>query len=343
MPRQPKPFFRKQTQSWYCSIGGRQILLAKKEDEAHRKFADLMKDQGAVSAEVTTLYALSQSYLDWVKTNRKPGTYANNLLYLKSFIDSVGKRLKIAAVRQHHITAWTADHTNWSSTATNDAIAVVQRMLNWAVEEGLIRYTPLPKVRKPKRKRRDIFYTAEQWAIIKSHATGPLIPLLDFLYCTGCRPMEARILEASHIHGDLVIFPADESKGESDPRVLFLAPEAKAIIERQTKENSTGPLFRNARGNPWTKNAIKCRLQRISEKCGFRVIAYGARHSYATNALIDGGVDPVSLAHLMGHKDVAMVSRVYSHLAKNPDFLRKQAEKAAKKPAADKQDVENGS
>ena len=32
---------------------------------------------------------------------------------------------------------------------------------------------------------------------------------------------------------------------------------------------------------------------------------------------------------LMGHRDTTMVSRVYSHIAKNPDFLRKQAVKAA--------------
>lgn len=66
----------------------------------------------------------------------------------------------------------------------------------------------------------------------------------------------------------------------------------------------------------------------MSDKLGFRVIAYGARHSYATNALTSGGVDPISLSHLMGHKDVAMVSRVYSHVAKNMDFLREQARKA---------------
>ena len=79
---------------------------------------------------------------------------------------------------------------------------------------------------------------------------------------------------------------------------------------------------------------MKCATTRITKKVGFRVIAYGARHSYATNALTQGGVDPVSLAHLMGHKDTAMVSRVYSHIAKNPDFLRQQANKAIRKRGA---------
>ncbi len=328
MPRQPKPFFRKQTQSWYCSIGGRQIPLGKEREAAEKQFHKLMTDRESVSAEITTLYDLSQRYLDWVQGNRKKGTYDNNCLYLKSFIDSVGKRLRVGRLKRHHITRWTGQNAHWSDTATNDAIAIVQRMLNWAVEEGYLQHTPLPKVRKPRRQRRDIVYTADQWQQIKDAARGPLVDLLDFLYLTGCRPKEARTVEKRHVHDDLIIFPADESKGETDPRVIFLSPDAKAIIDRLAKKHPTGTLFRNSRGAPWTKDAIKCRLNRMSEKLKFRVIAYGARHSYATNALVSGNVDPVSLSHLMGHKDTAMVSRVYSHLAKNPDFLREQARKA---------------
>ncbi|GAA4464079.1 tyrosine-type recombinase/integrase [Novipirellula rosea] len=328
MAGKPKPFFRKQTQAWYCSIGGRQIRLGKDKDAAEQKFHELMSDRESISSEITTLYDLSQRYLDWVQENRKQGTYDNNLLYLKSFIESIGKRLKVSQLKKHHITKWTGENQHWSDTATNDAIAIVQRMLNWAVEEGYLKYSPLPKVRKPRRQRRDVVYNAQQWKQIKDAATGPLVEFLDFLYWTGCRPKEARIVEKKHVHDDLIIFPADESKGESEPRVIFLSPEPKAIVDRLVAERPEGPLFRNSQGNPWTKDAIKCRLNRMSKVIGFRVIAYGARHSFATNALTTGGVDPISLSHLMGHKDTAMVSRVYSHLAKNVDFLRAQASKA---------------
>ena len=201
-------------------------------------------------------------------------------------------------------------------------------MLNWSVEQDYISVNPVRGMKRPKRQRRDVFYTHDQWKQIRSFARGSLVDLLDFLYMTGCRPKEARTIEARHMNDDLVIFPADESKGELEPRVIYLIPEAKAILERLAKENPNGVVFRNSQGNPWTKDSIKCRLTRITEKVGFRVIAYGARHSWATNALVDGGVDPISVAHLMGHRDTTMVSRVYSHIAKNPDFLRLQARKA---------------
>ena len=129
------------------------------------------------------------------------------------------------------------------------------------------------------------------------------------------------------MHGSLIIFPPDQSKGETDARVIHLIPEAKALINKQIGINPNGPRFLNSRGVPWTKDAIKSRLTRISTKVGFRVIAYGARHSFATNALIRA-VDTVSLSHLMGHKSTRMINN-YAHLAHNLDFMKLQARNAA--------------
>lgn len=327
MPRQPKPFFRKQTKSWYCSIAGRQISLGKNREAAFEKFHELMSDREQIKSELTTLYEISQVYLDWCEANRKPATYSRHRYYLKSFIDSVGKRLRPSQLRVHLVRKW-HEGLGIGSTAQNDAVGIVQRMLNWAVEQEYLHRIPVAGMKKPRRKRRDVFYTADQWQKIRENTTGPLIDLLDFLYLTGCRPLEARSIEARHIHDDLVIFPADESKGEHEPRVIYLVPDAKAILDRLAENQPDGPVFRNERGNPWTKDSIKCKLTRVSKKVGFRVIAYGARHSFATHALSEGGVDPISVAHLMGHKDAAMISRVYSHLSKNPQFLRQQALKA---------------
>lgn len=327
MPRHSKPFYRRQTKSWYCSIQGRQIPLGKSREIAFEKFHELMANREQIKSDRATLYDISQAYLDWCEANRKPSTYDKHRHYLKSFIASVGKRMRPSQLRVHHVTKW-HEGLGIGSTAQSDAVGAVQRMLNWAVEQEYLHRNPIAGMKKPKRKRRDIYYTTQQWKKICEHANGPLIDLLDFLYVTGCRPLEARSIEAHHLHDDLVIFPADESKGEIEPRVIYLVAEAKAILVRLAEKHRVGPLFRNSRGRPWTKDSIKCRLTRISKKVGFRVIAYGARHSWATKALTEGGVDPISVAHLMGHRDPTMVARIYSHLSRNPDFLRRQAHRA---------------
>ena len=327
MARKSKPYLRKQTKSWYCSVNGRQISLGKDKEVAFQKFHELMANKESLDGAFSTLYELSQSFLDWSEKNRKPKTYDSHLRFLKSFIESVGKRMKIAQLRQHHLTKWLEKKTTWGDTTRNDAISIVQRMINWAIEEGYLNASPIPKVKKPRRRRREVHYTQKQFDQIVSHARGPIVDVLNFLWWTGCRPKEARTIEARHVHEDLIIFPADESKGEVDARIIVLIPQAKEIIDRRLKEVNEGPLFLNTRGNPWTKDSIKSRLTRISDKTGFRVIAYGIRHSFATNGILRS-IDPVSLSHLMGHKDTRMISQVYSHISGNLDHLRKQAAKA---------------
>jgi integrase len=65
----------------------------------------------------------------------------------------------------------------------------------------------------------------------------------------------------------------------------------------------------------------------LREKLGFQVCAYTIRHTWATEAL-ERGVDPISLAILMGHKDTTMVAKVYQHLAQNRKHLREQLRRA---------------
>lgn len=68
MPRQPKPFFRKQTKSWYFSTFGRQLNLGKDRDAAFAKFHEMMLEPDTHASNAQTLYEISQSYLDWVET-----------------------------------------------------------------------------------------------------------------------------------------------------------------------------------------------------------------------------------------------------------------------------------
>jgi integrase len=48
-----------------------------------------------------------------------------------------------------------------------------------------------------------------------------------------------------------------------------------------------------------------------------RYSLYALRHSWATNAL-KRGVDPLTVAILMGHQDPSMLARVYQHFSLSP-------------------------
>ena len=50
---------------------------------------------------------------------------------------------------------------------------------------------------------------------------------------------------------------------------------------------------------------------------------YALRHAWATRAL-RSGVDPLTVAILMGHSDPSMLAKVYQHLALAPEHLQGQ-------------------
>ncbi|MCB0337346.1 MAG: tyrosine-type recombinase/integrase, partial [Bdellovibrionales bacterium] len=61
-----------------------------------------------------------------------------------------------------------------------------------------------------------------------------------------------------------------------------------------------------------------------------RYCLYALRHSWATNAL-KAGVDALTVAILMGHRDPSMLARTYQHLGHSPEHMFQQAQKAVGK------------
>ena len=69
---------------------------------------------------------------------------------------------------------------------------------------------------------------------------------------------------------------------------------------------------------------------------------YALRHSWATQALLNG-VDPLTVAILMGHEDPSMLSRVYQHLALNPKHMLAEAERVTRRQDPPPNDQESRS
>jgi integrase len=93
----------------------------------------------------------------------------------------------------------------------------------------------------------------------------------------------------------------------------------------------SGPLFRGPRGGGrFTQNGIRCRFRRLRKKLPHLkgVIAYAYRHTFATDALVNG-VGIAQTAELLGHTSTDMVMRHYSHLSEKVEHMREAATKAA--------------
>jgi integrase len=82
-----------------------------------------------------------------------------------------------------------------------------------------------------------------------------------------------------------------------------------------------------------TEAELRCEAKRkltyrMAQEFAPKYSLYALRHSWATNAL-QRGVDALTVAILMGHKDPSQLAKVYQHLSHNPKHLLEQAKKAA--------------
>jgi integrase len=320
----PRIWYREQTKTYYCTIAGKQHSLGKDEEEAKDRYEFLLGAEGIQG--IVRVDDLLDKYLDFVSKNRSKKTYRTYRDFIKSFNNSIRAGLLVVDLKPLHVQNWLDSQTRWGSTSKNRAITTLKTSLNWAIEQGYISVSPIARMKKPRAQIRETVITTKQWNKIgKTVKDRAFRDFLMILKETGCRPQEARFVEASHIRGSAWVFNKIDSKGQRYNRVVHLSTRANRITKRLMEKHPTGKLFRDIRGKPWTSNAIICRFRRLSEKLGTRIFAYSFRHTFATRAL-EKGVDSVTVGTLMGHRDTSMVSRVYGHISGNRKLLRNALE-----------------
>jgi len=346
MPRgNPEPWFRPSRRTYYVTVNGiQQNLRTADKAEAYRRWHELMvrAPEPPESPDATVVVILA-AFLDWAEKHTKSTTYGWHRQYLQGFVASLDdKQLQVSDLKKFHVTRWLDAQTTWGANSRRAAIASVKRAFNWAVDEGYIPHSPVARLSKPKAKHRETILTADQCQLILDESASDFCDFLDLLLETGVRPSEVRTVEARHVsveHGLWVFPPSEHKTGRKTdkPRVVYLSAKALEITKRLVVQHPTGPLLRNSRGKPWTRNAVRCRFRRLrlrlADKLPPDLCAYLFRHTFATRAL-ERGLDSVTVAELMGHADATMVSRVYQHVGQRLDHMRAAAERATAQSAS---------
>ena len=175
---------------------------------------------------------------------------------------------------------------------------------------------------KGKRISRVVYLTDAAMAIVKrlteEHPTGPLF-----------RNTSGRKWKKDAVNCGFGAIQIRMGKGEmlrqkisvSDAEIAALIPKLKST--------------RTSAGREFDKTAaeLRCEAKRkLTQKKAMgltpRYSLYALRHSFATNALRKG-IDSLTVAVLLGHKDPSTLARVYQHLNQNPAHLLEQARRAA--------------
>ena len=348
MARLPKPWWRESKKCWYVKLKGVQTRLDPDEKKATKKFYELLGKQPAAASSTMLTVRLLDRYLVWSKANHAPRTHKGIKANVESFAAFIGA-VRVHKLLPSHLTEWidkrcprhpADDSKAVSDNTRRNYLADVIGAFNWAAsaEQRIIPYSPFGGYRKPKKTPRALCLTADQWSKVFAEIDSgdPFWDYLMILRNTGCRPQEARIMEARHVDlkARLICFKDGEIPGGKRGHSIPISDDATlGIVKRRVLKYPEGPILRNRRGRPWNKNSLNCRFQRLSEKLKFRVHAYVARHSMATE-LLEAGASAGAVAAILGHSSPMMVLNVYGkHIEEREAHLRDCMAKALQRRA----------
>lgn len=325
MPRKHDgPWLRKSDLCWYTTVNGKLVRLGGPEDspEKVRRKYDVIHDN------LLTISTLSARFLVAIRSQVKESTRAWYTSYLTSFLiyapldERARPREPIGEWAVEEITSsvvydWINDRYGKAAASTRHTAArAVTRLINWAVDEGLIERSPLRGFRKPPPARREAVVTQAQYVECLK-VVGPHVKdLVKFLWHTGCRPQELRVIEARWVHGRKIVLPTDRSKGEKKQRVIYLDSMMGLLARRLSATWPTGTIFRNSDGEPWTKNNLALMFRRLRSRISSdNMCAYAFRHTWITR-MLEKGVDVATVAALAGNSP-RMIMENYNHVAAN--------------------------
>jgi integrase len=278
-----------------------------------------------------TLKSLINQFVKWADGALAPATVRSYQHHLRRFI-LVVKNKKVRSLRPVHLTALQRSWHEWQA---------VQRLFHWAVHEAkLVRSNPFDGVRAPRRGQRKRILTPREIARFLRRSRRSWRNYLLALRDLAARPQEIRALRWEHLHpqnpetpldvalaAGAAVFVLHEFKDQARrrdseiPRVLLVTRRLGRLLLRLRCRSSPadGPVFRNTRGLPWTRNAVRCMFRVLRRRLGYRpddrgeqIVAYTVRHSAATLAAAHGIVDRV-LADWLGHVETRTTRR-YQHL-----------------------------
>jgi integrase len=292
---------------------------------AHQWFTNL--DAGVVHREVFSVEDACQEYVDDRLREKGFRTAADaEWRFKRSVYGTKFGLTPLTRLRTPAIKAW-RDGLKLTKSGANRMMGTLRAALNLAVENRQVAATARQEWRAVKQYpgadgRREGYLDLAQRRALLSAATGSVRDLIEAALLTGARPGEV----AAALRG---AFDARTRtlalKGKTGARTVPLSPAAVTLFERLSKSKlPNAPLFTRDDGKPWkqaewtvdVRSAAEAALVKnvdgTEAKLPAGVCLYSCRHSYITQAIVDG-LTTLDVAKLTG-TSLAMIDKHYGHL-----------------------------
>jgi integrase len=340
---------------WVAAVtspaGKRRVWYGKTRQEAASKLTaalKLIQDGLPIPTERTTAERFLSDWLQAIRPSLRPRTWTRYEQYVRVHaLPEIGK-LALSKVTPQSIQKLYARRLDAgaSTTTVNHLHAVPHRAFGQAARWGLIARNPADLVDPPRNRHHEMatFSPDQAKGFLKAAEGDRLEALCVVALTTGMRQGELLALrwrdvdlDGARVHiranlqrtGEGLVFAEPKTRGSR--RQVRLAEVAVGALRRHrtaqlAERLRLGPawedndlVFANEVGCPIeATNLLRRSFRRVLERAGLpRIRFHDLRHSAAT-LLLGRGIHPKIVAELLGHADVGMTLRVYSHVT--PDM-----------------------
>jgi integrase len=342
-----KPYFKKSHKCWYVrdSRTRREIRLDPNEEKAWEMWRNLSDTSAPITPQVP-LKRLIEHFLN--QTYEASKAFERRAVLVVAFANYIGVRLATDVTKRDIVTwlnakkpgqrkknkegQWVEGASRvWGNRSKQAGLSAVKRMFQWAVDEGVMKRNPAKDIKLDRPQPRQGLVTPEEHRRLVE-AACPAFRLVLIAATCGARPQQIRHVTAQHVLHDFSAWVFREHKTfekTGKPLVVYLHPCLQTLTRVLVDAYPNGPLFRNSRGDAYTKDGIVRTMARLRKRLGLpddRVL-YSYRHTFATNALL-ADVPIQSVSALLGHTSTRMVSQVYGHLDQHRHHLADVARQA---------------
>jgi integrase/recombinase XerC len=348
MRRSVCPWFRASKDAWFvCHEGKQKNLRVKGEGNREEAFRAWHRLMGGLPTQAESSPIKSSPKPVEVKSEAFPKASVSLPELVRLFLAESAQNVKAASLRNYKtfldpfaeaFEATTPDtltvsqveryfkRPKWSQSYRCGFVGTLTSLFKWAVDTGRMDRSPIRGIKKPSKQSRGrkAIISAEDHARLVINAQGDFKAFLQLLWMTGCRPGEVAGLTAQDVdlpNKCIILTQHKTAEQTGRDRLILLPDEATATLARLIDKRPTGLLFPGQNGR-LSAQAIGRKMARLCVKAGVKsCMAYGYRHTFATDALASG-VPDAHVAALLGHSGTTMLHKHYSHLSSKAGVLR---------------------
>lgn len=303
-----------------------------------------------------TFEELFNEFIEYKRDRIKPTTIITYEAAYKAILQSecINPNKKIASVNKVYCNGvYKALASRYTGNTLNSYFKTLVTLFNYAMKEGYINQNPFNMVDKSKRydeieEKRVNSLDKEDLIKLLNVAQSDnklYFTLFRLLAYTGMRQGEARALKWSDIDfkENTISITKTITKGEQGNYVIGKTPKTKSSHRVIKMDNETASILKQHR-DEWREYYSKRgklfkfndavifqndREERVSCSTVCRVMKryckaanvptitpHGLRHTYVS-LMIEAGIQPIEIAHNVGHSNLKMIMGVYDEMTKN--------------------------